>query len=273
MLTLSSAIAIALLAATGAGAQALPVTAEFQAFAPNALDALPGDTVTWSNHGGRTHTVTADNGEFDSGELSDGQTFTHTFTTTGTHTYHCIIHPGMIGQIDVYRVTLDLLPPAAVLANTNVVLSGRTADPTMPVRIERDTGTGFRTVTTASPQVDGTWSAKLVATRTARVRAASGAGVSETRRLLVIDRTLRLHVTTRNVGVEVVPADPYALVALQLRLRDRFGWWPVVVKRLDYLSEATFPINHRSRVLARIVLLGPDHWTPLALSRTIHIGT
>jgi hypothetical protein len=178
----------------------------------------------------------------------------------------------MIGQIDVYRVTLDPLPPVAVLPNSTLALTGRTADPTSPVRIESDAGAGFQTVATTSPQADGTWRAKVITARTARVRAASDTDISETRRLLVIDRTLRLRTARRNVAVDVMPADPYALVELQFHLRDRFGWWPIAVKRLDYLSEATFRINHRSRVLARIVLHGSDHWTPLALSRAIDIG-
>jgi plastocyanin len=250
-----------------AGARPLPVNVEFQAFAPDGLDALPGDTVTWHNIGGRTHTVTADAGAFDSGDLLDGQSFSYTFRTTGTYTYHCVIHPGMVGEVDVRLVTLDPLPPSAVLAKTAVSLTGRSADVTAPVVIEADSGSGFRQVATASVGSDGSWSASVVASRSARLRARSGADLSETRQLLVINRTVKAHWTPHGLAVEVSPSDPNGLVALQFRLRDRFGWWRIAVKRLDYVSEATFRVKRRPGVPARVVLLGPDHWTPVAFSR------
>lgn len=47
------------------------------------------------------HTATADDGAFDSGKLSDGQTFSRTFTSTGPVPYHCEIHRGMTGTVTV----------------------------------------------------------------------------------------------------------------------------------------------------------------------------
>jgi hypothetical protein len=46
----------------------------------------------------------------------------------------------------------------------------------------------------------------------------------------------------------------------------------VARKRLDYLSNATFCISRRNRVLARVILLGANHWTPLATSSVLRIG-
>jgi plastocyanin len=260
-----------MIAAAGARAQSLPVTVQFQSFAPYALDALSGDTVTWGNGSGRTHTVTADNGAFDSGDVPDGQSFSYTFTTPGTYTYHCTIHRGMLGVVSVRRVSLDPLPTHAVPANTKVVVSGRTADPATPVRIQSDLGSGFRTVASATPHADGTWRATVKSIKTARLRAASGADVSQTRRLLVINKTLTLRITARGIAVHVAPASPHALVALEFRLRDRFGWWAVLVKRLDRRSNALLPVGHRHPVRARVALLGADHWTRLAISRAIHV--
>ena len=57
--------------------------------------------MTWTNSGAATHTVTADNGAFDSGRLASGATFSQTFDTAGTFTYHCEIHPQMTGTIVV----------------------------------------------------------------------------------------------------------------------------------------------------------------------------
>jgi plastocyanin len=231
----------------GASAATLRVKVEFQAFAPDTLDALRGDTVLWTNNSGRRHTVTADLGQFDSGDLFDGRRFSHPFAATGTYAYHCTVHRGMLGEVDVRNVTLAPLPPAAVLVNSTVQLGGRTVDPRNPVRVQRNTGSGFVTVTTATPAADGTWAATVIAAHTARYRAAAGPDLSETRRLLVSDRKLHVRASRGIVTVSVVPADPYARVALQLRLRDRFGWWTVARKRLDHLSQEVHAQSARKR--------------------------
>ena len=71
------------------------------AFQPAILTIPVGATVTWTNTGQRTHTVSADDGSFDSGRLDPGETFSQTFTEPGTHTYHCGFHPEMQGTITV----------------------------------------------------------------------------------------------------------------------------------------------------------------------------
>lgn len=63
-------------------------------FTPRTAVINVGDTVTWTNSGSMMHTVTADNGSFDSGTLAPGQSFSHTFTTPGTYTYYCRFHGG-----------------------------------------------------------------------------------------------------------------------------------------------------------------------------------
>jgi len=70
------------------------------AFKPDAVTVKVGTTVTWTNHG-RTHTVTADAGIFDSGPISSGGTFSMTFKKAGTYAYHCSIHPSMVAQVVV----------------------------------------------------------------------------------------------------------------------------------------------------------------------------
>lgn len=61
----------------------------------------PGDTIMWINEGNHPHTVTADDGSFDSGTLQPGQSFSWTFQDPGTVTYHCSIHPFMMGSVSV----------------------------------------------------------------------------------------------------------------------------------------------------------------------------
>ncbi len=137
--------------------------------------------------------------------------------------------------------------------------------------MQRNTGSGFVTVTTATPAADGTWTATVVAAHTARYRAAAGPNLSETRRLLVNDRKVHVRASRGLVTVSVVPADPYARVGLQLRLRDRFGWWTVARKRLDYLSHAKFTVNRAGTVRARVALLSGDRWTPLTISKVVRV--
>src|SRR5215217_3958974 len=82
------------------------------AFQPASIEVAAGSTVTWTNTGAATHTVTADNGAFDSGQLGPGATFSQTFTTPGTYTYHCEIHPRMTGTVVVTTPAAPAAPAA-----------------------------------------------------------------------------------------------------------------------------------------------------------------
>ena len=70
-------------------------------FEPANAAIQPGDTIIWINEGNHPHTVTADNGSFDSGTLQPGQSFSWTFQNPRTVTYHCSIHPFMTGSVSV----------------------------------------------------------------------------------------------------------------------------------------------------------------------------
>ena len=59
------------------------------------------NTVSFVNKDNVVHTVTADDGSFDSGNMAAGATWTNTFTTPGTFTYHCIYHSWMKGTVIV----------------------------------------------------------------------------------------------------------------------------------------------------------------------------
>ncbi|GHO45094.1 cupredoxin domain-containing protein [Ktedonospora formicarum] len=71
------------------------------AFAPESLTVKVGTKVTWTNNDSATHTVTSDQGAFDSGALAPGSKFSFTFSKAGTYTYHCSIHPSMTATIVV----------------------------------------------------------------------------------------------------------------------------------------------------------------------------
>jgi plastocyanin len=264
-----AAVAAAVLLAPATAAADMPVNIEFQAFSPTPLDVLPGETVEWDNVSSRAHTVTADDESFDSGEIEAGDRFERTFDTVGAHDYHCRIHPDMAGEVDVRRVILGGLPTELVPVGERFDVDGRTADPSSPVQIERSADDGFETVATATPEADGTWHAELVAERTAEYRARSGTDVSQTRRLLVSEHRVIVHAKRGRVSVRTIPPSPYARVMLELRLRDRFGWWPQQFERLDYLSRTSFRVNRRVR--ARVSLVDKDGWTRLATSRVVRL--
>jgi plastocyanin len=68
---------------------------------PDDTPVAAGDTVVWTNKMGMAHTVTADDGTFDSGRLTKDKSFSHVFNNAGQVAYHCEIHPSMTGTITV----------------------------------------------------------------------------------------------------------------------------------------------------------------------------
>ena len=77
------------------------VSIAMMSFSPGTLTIVTGSTVTWTNNDAVTHTVTADGGSFNSGNLAPAGKFSKTFSTTGTYSYHCAIHSSMTGSIIV----------------------------------------------------------------------------------------------------------------------------------------------------------------------------
>jgi len=74
------------------------------AFNPAVLNIPVGTIVVWYNNDSVTHTVTARDNSFDSGNLSPGDpgdTFRYTFEQSGTLEYYCRIHPSMVGKITI----------------------------------------------------------------------------------------------------------------------------------------------------------------------------
>lgn len=87
-------------------------------FLPEVVNISSGDTVKWTNPAFVTHSVTFDPGmaatagdvvlpagvaPFDSGNIEEDGSFSHTFTVKGTYKYICKFHEamGMIGTVIV----------------------------------------------------------------------------------------------------------------------------------------------------------------------------
>jgi plastocyanin len=70
-------------------------------YSPNEITIPTGTTVIWLNNDSVIHTVTSDDGIFDSDSLPGGATFSFTFSKSGIYPYHCIPHPYMKATIIV----------------------------------------------------------------------------------------------------------------------------------------------------------------------------
>ncbi len=102
-------------APSGADSGGQTVALKLIAFKPERLSVAVGTAVTWKNEDASEHTVTsgtvnqsaggvttAVDNRFESGSLKQNAAFTFTFTTPGTYSYFCKIHPAtMRGEITV----------------------------------------------------------------------------------------------------------------------------------------------------------------------------
>jgi plastocyanin len=71
-------------------------------FAPSPTTVTVGQRVIWKNVDTRSHDVVQDAGSFATPVISTGGAADPvTMTTRGTFTYHCGIHPSMVGTITV----------------------------------------------------------------------------------------------------------------------------------------------------------------------------
>ena len=86
---------------SGGGGGAAQITIKGSAFTV-AGSVAAGSTVTVKNEDSITHTVTADNGEFNTGNIDGGKTVTFTAPSTpGTYKFHCNIHSFMHATLTV----------------------------------------------------------------------------------------------------------------------------------------------------------------------------
>ena len=76
-------------------------TLTLSAYNPNPVNVTVGTTVRWANSDSVAHTSTADGGAWNSGTVNGGGTFDFKFQSAGTFSYHCTIHPNMVGTVVV----------------------------------------------------------------------------------------------------------------------------------------------------------------------------
>ena len=76
-------------------------------YEPQVLQISVGTTVIWINEDSAMHTITSGNsqegpnGVFDSDLIGGGESFEFTFASPGKEDYYCIVHPWMVGSVEV----------------------------------------------------------------------------------------------------------------------------------------------------------------------------
>lgn len=74
-----------------------------EAFVPAQITVDAGTPITWTNNDTMPHSVTAQDGTFDSGPIQPGKQFKWTPQTAGAIDYHCIFHPSMTAVMTVRK--------------------------------------------------------------------------------------------------------------------------------------------------------------------------
>ena len=97
----SPTVAASPAASPAAGTDACAVEIKDFAFNPATVEIPVGTTITWTNADSVAHTATALDGAFNSENLNQGQSFSHTFDAAGSHDYVCVYHANMKGTIVV----------------------------------------------------------------------------------------------------------------------------------------------------------------------------
>ena len=202
-------------------------------YAPSAAVVAPGTTVTWRSDGRNLHTVTADEGAFDSPILVPGGRFTiEAPAAAGVYAYHCRIHSFMRGTLTVSLVSLTT--PRSVVAGGRPAMAGTVpgAAAGTVVAVERRVPGAWEEVGRTTTDASGAYAltGPPLAARTA-FRAVSGGSVSpsvraEVRPAVVVTRT------GRRLAVRVRPAGGGVAHLERLDL-DTYRWEMVAERRLS----------------------------------------
>jgi plastocyanin len=127
---LTGAAVPAAAAAAPAASSAMQVTIQNFAFSPASLTIPAGTTVVWTNKDTAPHTVTVRSGPvtFSSPNLQQGDSFTYTFTQSGTYQYYCAVHPNMTASVTVTGSTPP--PPPTTTPPTGTTTMSMPPPPT-----------------------------------------------------------------------------------------------------------------------------------------------
>ena len=124
--------------------------------------------------------------------------------------------------------------------------------------------------TTATVGAGGTFTATVTPTASATYTAVAGSESAPPVQLLVLDRKVSAAEGARKrkltITAKVTPASAGSTVVLQLKLKERFGWWPVKVAKTGSGGTVRFTLDRGRKVQARVLLTASDEATELARS-------
>ncbi len=141
-------ILLAVLAVPGAIRAATPapnISISDGAYAPATLTIAQHDAVFWKNDGSAKHTVTADDGSFDSGPLNPGDAFGNVFDVAGTFAYHDTTSGSRL------KGTITVTPVAATSVPTGPTPPAGTLPPNFHTPVPAPTDSSAATPGPTSP--------------------------------------------------------------------------------------------------------------------------
>lgn len=149
------------------------VTVADMRFSPATVTVALGDSVVWSFQDSVAHTSTSNQGFWNSGPKSSGESFSRSFVSAGTFAYRCSIHPMMHGSVKVPVARTGSAAGGWTLRWSTVSGDGSTYD----VQVRKSGAKAWKllkndtSAATASFKKKGTWSVRA---RTMQGSATSG---------------------------------------------------------------------------------------------------
>jgi plastocyanin len=118
LIPVAAVAALVIAAVAGANTQTVQITSA--GFTPRAVTINTGDTVTWHNADTASHQLVANNGSFASPVLKSGDTWSHTFSTPTSVTYHDTANAKTTGRVNVNGPT----PSVVITSEAQTVVYG-----------------------------------------------------------------------------------------------------------------------------------------------------
>lgn len=136
--SLLTALAVMVWPASEATAATHQITIKNYAYGSGSMSISQGDTVTWTNKDSVPHDVVVTSGpvKFRSPMLTEGKSWSYTFSQAGPYSYTCSVHPDMNATVTVKAKAAAPAPaattPAAPAHTTGHTETTPTATPATP---------------------------------------------------------------------------------------------------------------------------------------------
>jgi len=206
------------------------------AFSPAKVTIDSGDVVEWTNNTAVNRQIVGDEGNFASGTLKPGQSYSFTFKTAGSYAYHDALHPGAKGSVTVQgpppAVTLDIGAPIVTYGNSTT-LTGKISTGASGESVtitSRPEGASAQQVATATTGSEGSFSVTVKPTIQTDYTATWKSTQSQTASVQVRPRVRLTHYTSTRLFAKVASSISYQGHIVYLQRLSSVGW--VTVKRL-----------------------------------------